>query len=184
MCGLIALALGLASANIALDRGFAFQEKTSGSWSGWLHATAPEADPYTQAHFGRNGILPPPPNESLVFISRQDTAGNALAGSCSYEISGAFPPARRWTMTVYDTAGQLIANPANRFGFSNRTVLFNGDGTATITLSAAPRPGNWLPLDPDRVHILALAFYDTPLARDALLSDPVLPAIRRTGCAP
>ncbi len=182
MCGLIAWAIGLASANLALDRGFGFQKKSSGPWSGWVRATAPTADPYTQAHFGRNGELPPPPLESLFFTAQADSVGAALSGACDYVITGQFPPARHWTLTVFDADGSLIVNPANRYSHSNATVVYATDGRVEVTLSALPQPGNWLPIATGKDHIFALALYDSPLATEAFLADAVLPDIRRIRC--
>lgn len=180
--GLVALAAGLASANYALERGFGFQKETSGPWTGWLRATAPDADPYTRAHFGRNGTLPPPPLESLLFVADTDSSGQPLSGACRYRIAGTLPPARRWTLTVYDAEGELIANPANRYGFSSRSVVYNTDGSVSIVLSALPEPWNWLPTATRGGLSVGLAVYDTPLATEAFLLDTALPAIERLGC--
>ena len=127
-----------------------------------------------------NGVLPPP-LESLLFQATTDDTGEPLSADCTYRVSGAFPPARRWTLTLY-SAGGLVANPANRYAFSNETVVYEPDGAATVMLGADPLPGNWLPMARIGNHTLALALYDTPLATEAFLSDTTLPAIIRIGC--
>lgn len=182
LCAMIALAAGLASANIALERGIGTLKKRSGPWVGWLRATAPTADPYTRAFFGRNAVLPPPPSDSLLFTARTDSEGRALNGKCNYVVVGRFPPARQWTVTVYDFNGSVVANPSNRYSHSNASIVFQADGQVRIVVSAVPQPGNWLPMGSHGGHSLTLAFYDTPLATEALLLDPTLPAIQRTGC--
>lgn len=179
---LVALAAGLASANMALERGFGFQKETSGPWSGWVRATAPEADPYTRAHFGRNGTLPPPPLEGLLFMANSDSGGDPLVGTCRYRITGAMPPARRWTVSVYDENGSVVANPANRYGFSNRNVIYHSDGKVTILLASGPQPWNWLPISATGRFTVSLAVYDTPLATEAFLIDTTLPAIQKLEC--
>lgn len=182
LSGLAALGAGLASANWVLLEGFGFQQKSHGPWSGWVHATSPNADPYTRAHFGRNGELPPPPLEGLVFYADEDNAGDPLRAQCHYQIIGDFPPARHWTLTVFDSAGKPVTNPSGRNAFSNGNVMYSSNGSVTIDLAAEPKPGNWIPLAAAGEHNLALAIYDTPLATEAFLTDTILPRIINLGC--
>jgi len=182
LSSLTAVALGLGSAYFTLENQFGFQTTRAGPWVAWTRATSLEADPYTRAHFSRIGALPPPPFESLQFIAETDSAGDAISGDCRYLISGAFPATRYWTLAVFRDDAQLVETPLERHGFANDTVVLSASGGATITLSPALEPGNWLPLKPGETHHVVLTLYDTPLATEAFLIDLAMPVIEKDTC--
>ena len=184
LVALIAMGIGFGTAQLALDRGLPLQTVREGPWVAWPRAHAQNADPYTIARFARDGGLLPPSGESIRFVARTDSEGRSLEGNCYYEISGTFPSARRWTLSVYDTEGEFVENPANRYGFHNMEVLRRPDGAVDINVSPTVSPGNWLPAPQSgKGFIVVLRLYDSPLATEGLLTDFTLPQIQRRWCA-
>jgi hypothetical protein len=154
-----------------------------GPWVAWHKAGTAEADPYSLAVHARRGDIPMTPVEGLAFFATEDSAGARLRAACSYLISGAFPQARAWTLTVYGLDGRPLAGPTGRSGFNSSEALVEGTEVA-IALSAQPRPGNWLPLSGTEPFVVALRLYETPLSAAAEAIDPRrLPTLRGTGCA-
>ncbi len=153
-----------------------------GSWVVWPAAGSSNPDPYSLAYFARRGDIPLAPVEGLAFFASRDSDDAVLEGRCTYEITGAFPPARAWTLFVFQADGRVISSPAGRPGFTSVETILEGAVTR-IALSASPQTGNWLQIPPAGQFILALRFYDTPLSAVAsVLDDARLPALRRVGC--
>jgi Protein of unknown function (DUF1214) len=120
--------------------------------------------------------------------ARSGTTTTALAGTRSYEIrfpaedlpprgSGGF-----WSITLYNAAGFLVANPIDRYSIGDEThgLVGGADRSLTVVVSAS-RPGetevNWLP-SPKGAFGLVLRGYDPmPQVLDGFWSRPVIPAI-------
>jgi hypothetical protein len=130
------------------------------------------------------------PTQAVYFSASSAQSGTkttALVGTRSYEIrfpaddipphgSGGF-----WSITLYNAAGALVANPIDRYSIGNETPgLVRGvDGSLTIAVSAS-RPtetdANWLPA-PTGAFSLVLRVYDpTPPVLDGSWSPPVIRA--------
>jgi hypothetical protein len=132
------------------------------------------------------------PAQAVYFSARRARSGTSttpLAGTRSYEIrftaedlpphgSGGF-----WSITLYNAAGFLVANPIDRYsiGDDDTPGLVRGaDGSLTVIVSAS-RPSetdvNWLPT-PMGAFSLVLRVYDpTPQVLDGSWSPPVIRAI-------
>jgi hypothetical protein len=153
-----------------------------GAWHVWPRAGAPDADPYSRAVIARRGDVPMSPAEGLALFADRDSDGRPLVGSCDYEVIGAFPAARAWTMSIFSRDGRLLT------GRSGRAVLTSAEAVADragyrILLSRDPQPGNWLPLDEAIRITMALRFYETPLSAVASALDATrLPQVRRLRC--
>ena len=87
------------------------------------------------------------PAQAVYFGVSRARAGattTALIGNRSYEIrfpAGDLPPHGSdgfWSITLYNTAGSLVANPINRYSIGNETpgLVHGADGSITIVLSA------------------------------------------------
>jgi hypothetical protein len=132
------------------------------------------------------------PAEAVYFSARDAQSGTTttpLVGTHSYEIrfpaddlpphgSGGF-----WSITLYNAAGFLVANPIGRYSIGDETpgLIRGGDGSLTIAVSAS-RPAqpnvNWLPA-PTGAFSLVLRVYDpTPQVLDGSWSPPVIRAFR------
>jgi hypothetical protein len=120
--------------------------------------------------------------------ARSGTATTPLAGTRSYEIrfpDGDLPPHGSdgfWSITLYNAAGFLVANPIDRYSIGDETrgLVRGHDGSLTIVVSAS-RPSetdvNWLPA-PKGAFSLVLRVYDpTPQVLDDSWSPPAIRAI-------
>lgn len=120
--------------------------------------------------------------------ARSGTTTTALAGTRSYQIrfpAAGLPPHGSdgfWSITLYNAAGFLVANPIGRYSIGDQTpgrLLRGDDGSLTIVVSAS-RPGgtdvNWLPA-PTGAFSLVLRVYDpAPQVLDGSWSPPVIRA--------
>jgi hypothetical protein len=120
--------------------------------------------------------------------ARSGTTTAALTGTRSYEIrfpAGDLPPHGAdgfWSITLYNAAGYLVANPISRYSIGNDTpgLVQGADGSLTIVVSAS-RPSetgvNWLPA-PKGAFGLALRVYNpVPQVLDGSWSPPAIQAI-------
>jgi hypothetical protein len=130
------------------------------------------------------------PAQAVYFAAsraRSGTATTALAGTRSYQIrfpAGGLPPHGSdgfWSITLYNAAGFLVANPIGRYSIGDQTpgLLRGDDGSLTIVVSASRPSGtdvNWLPA-PAGAFSLVLRVYDpAPQVLDGSWSPPVIRA--------
>jgi hypothetical protein len=180
----IAAALGLAATFAVVTRGAPFGAITIGVWSASPRAGTEDIDPYARAAIARSGELPTGSGDGLAFTARADDAGRPLDGRCEVVLNGTTPPARYWTITIYDAQGQLIANSIARQGFTSQEIVRGGAGTFEIVVGPRPRSGNWLPTSGTERYILVLRLYDTPVGvttRNA--REAQMPTIVQRACA-
>ena len=135
---------------------------------------------------------PQVPSQAVYFgdsRARSGTTTLALDGDRSYEIrfpAGDLPPHGSdgfWSITLYNPAGFLVANPIDRYSVGNGTpdLVQGADGSLTVVVSAG-RPSetdvNWLPA-PEGGFSLVLRVYDpTPSVLDGSWSPPAIQTIR------
>ena len=179
-----ALALGFAATIFSLQGAPGFGSVQIGPWVSWPRLGNAEIDPYARAVTAIDGALPIGSGEGLAFVASTDESGAALDSRCDYEISGAEPPARFWTLAAYDVGGRLRANRAGRYGLTSRGLLRDADGAFTIALAREARSGNWMPLGEKSRFSLVLRAYQ---ANSSALSDAfeglTLPTISRGPCS-
>jgi len=178
----VAAASGITTAWFAVDQGHIFGSVQAGTWTAWPSSGGLSADPYAMAALARTGELRLGAGEGITFIADADQAGIPLTGNCVYELSGETPAARLWTLSAYDEAGRLMANPARRMGFHSGEIVRAEDGGMLITVSAEVAPGNWLPVGTSGPFRLLLRLYDTPLATGSQIGDLVMPGLSKVGC--
>ena len=180
----VAAAFGLGLTQFALTRGTAFGAITIGAWTAWPKTGTADIDPYARAGIARSGELPVGSGDGVAFFTSSDEAGHALDGRCIVTLSGTTPPARFWTITLYDLDGRLVANAANRFGFTSQEIARHADGSFDIVLSPRARPGNWLPTGGIDRYVVVLRLYDTPVGvATRTAKDAPMPAVAAGGCA-
>jgi len=93
-------------------------------------------------------------DQAIFAMAVTDATGKTLDGTSGHIIHLTTPPpaAEGWTLTVYDSSGALIQNPAGRYQLSNTSPLVkNADGSVDIAVQAtqptdAAKVGNWLPV--------------------------------------
>ena len=106
---------GLGSSWYMIEKGSPLTTIRSGPWVAWKSAGRADADPYTRAHFLRRGMLPVSSSLAYTYQATADSDGQTLYSSCDYAVEGEEPRVAFWTLAVFDEAGQLIPNPAERY---------------------------------------------------------------------
>jgi len=180
----VAAVIGLGATWLALNEGIAYGGVTVGAWTAWPKNGTPGIDPYSRAIVARSGELPVGSGDGVTFYARGDDNGRPLDGRCDVMLTGSTPPARFWTLTLYDLDGKLVANSVHRFGFTSQEVVRGTDGVFEITIGPRARPGNWLPTGGVERYVLALRLYDTPVGLATRAGrDVPMPSISVRGCA-
>ncbi len=181
----IALIGGLGSSWYMVEAGTRLTTHAVGPWVAWTSAARIDADPYTRAHYARAGTLPISTDIATTYVARTDSGGVRLHSSCEYRIDGKDTTGRWWSLSVFDSKGRLIPNPAERYAFTSDTIALEPDGSFTVSLARDAQPGNWLPTGGAGRLALVFVVLDSPvrvLATDTTLGDKALPTIRRLGC--
>ncbi|MBI5130416.1 MAG: DUF1214 domain-containing protein [Rhodopseudomonas palustris] len=180
---IIAAGVGVGATWMTATRGTDFGTLTIGAWTARPRAGTAEVDPYARAAIARSGELPIGAGDGIAFIAAADDNKRPLDGRCDIEVSGVTPPARFWTLTLYDPRGNLIANSLERYGFTSQEILRAADGAFKIRVAARSRAGNWLPTGGVERYILMLRLYDTPVGvATRTQRDAPMPAIATVGC--
>jgi hypothetical protein len=131
----------------------------------------------------RTGELPVGSGDGVAFYARTDDAGQPLDGRCDVLLNGTTPQARFWTITLYDPEGRLVANSAQRQGFTSQEIVRNADGSFEIMVGPRVRPGNWLPTGGVDKYVLVLRLYDTPIGMASRTgSEAPMPSITKRAC--
>jgi hypothetical protein len=180
---LVAAVIGLGATWFTLTRGVAFGSLTIGAWTAWPKSGSVDIDPYARAIVARSGELPTGMGDGVAFYAQTDDAGGKLDGRCIFALSGLTPPARYWTLTLYDSEGELVPNAIDRYGFTSEEIVRDSDGRFLITVAPLARPGNWLPSGGVEKFVLVWRLYDTPIGvATRTTKEGPMPAITRKGC--
>lgn len=179
---LLALGLGLGSAYWVLKGDPPFGGLRLGPWETWPKLGSADADPYMRAIVAKRGQVPLATGEGLSLSAKTDSEGRRLESGCTYRIGPATPPARLWTLTLYDEDGRLPASDLGRASFTSSEILRNPDDTFAITLSRTLSAGNWLQLPSNGPFTVVLRLYDMPGASGANLVAGNFPTIERVEC--
>jgi hypothetical protein len=179
----VAAIVGLGATYYALSRGGAFGGLTIGSWYAWPKTGTQDADPYARASIARTGRLPTALGDGVSFMARTDDDGKPLDGRCDIILSGITPAARFWTLTLYNSAGELVANSLQRHGFTSQEIVRHADGNFDIVVSPRANPGNWLPTGGIERYLLLLRLYDTAVGVSTKAGREVpMPTITTRSC--
>jgi hypothetical protein len=179
----IAAAVGLGLTWTTATRGIDLGTLTIGSWTARPRSGTGEIDPYARASIARSGELPIGTGDGITFTATTDDNKQPLDGRCDVVVSGVTPPARFWTLTLYDTKGRLVGNTLERYGFTSQEVVRSADGAFEVRIAARSRAGNWLPTSAVDRYVLMLRLYDTPVGvATRSQKDAPMPAIATVGC--
>ncbi|QUS39270.1 DUF1214 domain-containing protein [Tardiphaga alba] len=179
----IAAGVGLGLTWTTATRGIDLGTLTIGSWTARPRSGSNDIDPYARASVARSGELPIGTGDGITFTAATDDNNKPLDGRCDVIVSGVTPPARFWTLTLYDTKGRLVANTLERYGFTSQEVVRSADGAFEVRIAARSRAGNWLPTSAIDRYVLALRLYDTPVGiATRSQKDAPMPAIATVGC--
>ena len=184
----LGLAVGLAGgaglAWHATGAAFNHGSVTNGVWSTALNYGVASADSLTRAAVARRGLLALPKTEPVYWAASTDSTGQPLDGSCTYAMTGRALDSRWWSVTLYDRAGYLIANPARIWSFSGASITPAEQAGWTVRISPdKPASGHWLPSAKGQPFELTLRMYNPG---PAFVKDPkaaALPVLKKERCA-
>lgn len=179
----VAALVGLGATYFALTRGAAFGSLTIGSWTAFPKTGTQDADPYARAAIARTGQLPIALGDGVTFSAYSDDNGKTLDGRCDVVISGVTPAARFWTLTLYNSSGELVTNSVGRHGFTSQEIVRLADGSFEIVVAPRANAGNWLPTGGVEHYGLVLRLYDTAVGVSTKAGHEVpMPAIATRSC--
>ena len=179
----IALGGGAGSVLYALNHSASFGAIRVGPWVAFPDVGTPDADPYMQARYAREGSLALGRAEGVEFRASVDTQDQPLSIQCRYAVEGETPPARFWTIHATDENQVALQGVGERAAATSSLAILREAETTrfSVEVGAEPASGNWLPVSGTGTMQLALTLYDTPLA-NRTAADTILPAIRRIAC--
>jgi hypothetical protein len=181
---LVATVVGLGATWMTTTRGTDIGALTIGAWTARPRTGTSDVDPYSRATIVRNGELPIGTGDGVAFTATTDDKKKALDGRCDVIVSGVTPPARFWTLTLYDRKGHLVANSLQRYGFTSQEIVRQSDGSFEIRIASRSRAGNWLPTGGIERYALMLRLYDTPVGvATRTQRDAPMPTISTVGCS-
>ena len=181
---LLASVVGVGATWMTTTRGTEIGTLTIGAWTARPRTGTADVDPYSRATIVRNGELPIGTGDGVAFTATTDDKKKALDGRCDVVVSGVTPPARFWTLTLYDRKGHLVANSLQRYGFTSQEIVRQSDGSFEIRIASRSRAGNWLPTGGIERDALMLRLYDTPVGvATRTQRDAPMPTISTVGCS-
>ena len=178
-CGVLGIALGTAVAIRHVGAGTP-GAATAGPWRTGSDFGSVRADAYTRAVVALRGLLALPAREARYYTATTDSAGAPLDGTCRYRVSGGAIPARWWSLTLYDTAGYLVASQAGRFSVASAAIA--DPARWSIAVAPAEQAAPWLPTGRIARFDLTLRTYLPDGGGAAPLTPAQLPVIVREGC--
>ncbi|WP_454618070.1 DUF1214 domain-containing protein [Bradyrhizobium cenepequi] len=180
---ILAAGIGLGSTYVAATRGTNIGTLKIGAWTARPRNGTSDIDPYNRAIIARSGELPVGTGDGIAFTATTDDKKKPLDGRCDVVVSGVTPPARFWTLTLFDGKGRLVANSLQRYGFTSQEIIRASDGTFEIRIASRSRAGNWLPTGGIERYALMLRLYDTPVGvATRTQRDAPMPTISTVGC--
>ena len=180
---LLASVVGVGATWMTTTRGTEIGALTIGAWTARPRTGTADVDPYSRATIVRNGELPIGTGDGVAFTTASDDKKKPLDGRCDVVLSGVTPPARFWTLTLYDGKGHLVANALQRYGFTSQEIVRAADGSFEIHVASRSRSGNWLPTGGIERYSLMLRLYDTPVGvATRSQREAPMPAIMTVGC--
>jgi len=179
----IATIVGLGLTWTTATRGTDLGTLTIGAWTARPRTGTSEIDPYARAAIARSGELPVGTGDGVGFTATADDKKKPLDGRCDVVVSGVTPPARFWTLTLYDSRGRLVPNALQRYGFTSQEIVRGADGAFEVRIASRARAGNWLPTAALERYVLMLRLYDTPVGvATRTQRDAPMPTITTVDC--
>jgi hypothetical protein len=179
----LATFVGIGTTWMTATKGTDLGTLTIGSWTARPKTGTADIDPYSRATIVRNGELPIGTGDGVAFTTTSDDKKKPLDGRCDVVLSGVTPPARFWTLTLYDSKGRVVANTLQRYGFTSQEIVRAADGSFEIHVASRSRSGNWLPTGGIERYSLMLRLYDTPVGvATRSQREAPMPAITTVGC--
>jgi len=183
LCIALGLVGGVMFAAHQVRSGLAAGMITNGAWTTGKSFGTTDADALTRARVAIGGLLALPAKEAMYFTATVDDDGTPLDGRCTYIVSGGKLDGRWWSVTLYEGAGWLVKNSANRWSIPAHAATHRDDGTWSFTVSPDEQPGAWLPTGGVEAFDLTLRLYHPEPGMLAAPEKGMLPTIQRQGCA-
>src|ERR1700753_844134 len=142
---ILAAVVGLGATWMTATRGTDLGTLTIGAWTARPRTGTVDVDPYSRASIARSGDLPVGTGDGVAFSATRDDRKRLLDGRCDVVVSGITPAARVWTLTLYASRGQLVANSLQRYGFTSQEIIRGADGSFEVRVSARSLAGYLLP---------------------------------------
>lgn len=177
------MAAGLGCAWALTNGGLGDGGIRNGPWTTSLGYGTKATDPVTRALVARGGLLALPAKETVYWLATTDAAGAPLDGNCRYSLSGAPLDARWWSVTVYDSKGYLVDNPARVWSVNGANVTLDAKGEWRVTISPdQPKDAAWLPGIKGQRFQLTLRMYNPGKFFRADPAKVALPRLVKEGC--
>ena len=177
------LAAGAAGAWMMAGKGMGRADIVNGPWTTSLTFGTETTDAATRASVARRGLLALPSTETIYWQASVDSDGKPLHGSCTYAMTGTALDARWWSITYYDKAGYLVANPARIWSFSGASISDDEKAGWRVIISPSKPAGHWLPSAKGKPFDLTLRMYNPGQKLRAAPAKAALPVLKREGCA-
>jgi hypothetical protein len=175
--------VGIGIAVYRVSTGFSAGIITNGAWTTGKSFGTVDADALTRARVALGGLLALPAREAMYFTANVDDDGAPLNGRCTYVVSGGKLGGRWWSVTLYEGAGWLVKNAANRWSIPAHAATQHEDGTWSFTVASDEQPGAWLPTGGIEAFDLTLRLYHPQPSVLAAPEKAQLPTIQKQGCA-
>jgi len=182
LCIALGLVGGVMFAVHQVRSGLAEGAVTNGAWTTGKSFGTAEADALTRARVALGGLLALPAKEAMYFTANVDDDGEPLDGRCTYLVSGGKLDGRWWSVTLYEGAGWLVKNPANRWSIPAHAATQHDNGAWSFTVSPSAQPGAWLPTGGVDAFDLTLRLYHPASTMLAAPEAGLLPSIQRKEC--
>ena len=183
MLGVAGVIVGVGAATWTVQAGALGSGSAIGPWTSGSDFGTADAGMKTRAVVARRGLLALPAREARYYNAAVDDDGATLDAHCTYRITGGALPAKWWSLTMYDTAGYLVRNPANVYSIGNVALSPAEQDRWTIMVAPDRQATHWLPTGGSGDFNLTLRVY---LPADRGRGDPpraILPSITKESCA-
>ena len=126
----LAAGVGVGLTWTTTTRGTELGTLTIGAWTARPRTGTSDIDPYSRATITRNGELPIGTGDGVAFTARADDKKKLLDGRCDVVVSGVTPPARFWTLTLYDNKSAKPSAASSALAFPQNYAEENANASA------------------------------------------------------
>lgn len=180
---IVGLVAGFAYAVYSVRTGEVGNGERIGSWETARDFGTAGQSARTRAVIAQRGLMALPASEARYYTARVDDGGRPLTANCTYRLTGGRLAAQFWTVTLYDDAGYLVANPANIFSVGSMNLSPAEQGRWTILASPNRQPGYWLPTGAGTGPVqITLRAYLPADGGKGNFTAAELPSVRREAC--
>lgn len=182
LCGALGLILGTGAAIWSVRVGAFGSSARIGPWTTGGDIGTADASARTRATVALHGLLALPAREARYYSAAEDDEGRPLDGRCRYRIDGGDAGGAWFSLTLYDPAGYLVANPAGVHSAGSAGMAPAERRAWTVIAAPGRQPGRWLPTGGLERFNLTLRVYLPADGGRSNLPRERLPRIARLGC--